>query len=128
MTDVATTKRKPLSPRARLMMFELHRGICVICKQPIRSGEKWIDEHITPLGLGGSNDMSNRGPAHVKCAEAKTGEDIPRIAKAKRSKMAALGIKKDGPKIDNRGFAPSGKPPREPKQRLEPRRMFEDVK
>jgi hypothetical protein len=109
------------------MMFELHRGICVICKQPIRSGEKWIDEHITPLGLGGSNDTGNRGPAHVKCAETKTGEDIPRIAKAKRSKMAALGIKKDGPKIANRGF-PSSKPTRDPKQALPPRRMFEDVR
>ncbi len=127
MTDVATTKRKPLSSRDRLKLFEAHKGLCVICKQPIRSGERWIDEHIIPLGLGGSNDMGNRGPVHVKCAEAKTGDDIPRIAKAKRSKMAALGIKKDGPKIANRGFAPSSKPAREPKQELPPRRMFTEI-
>lgn len=127
MTDVGTTPRKPLSPRERLKLFESHGGRCVICKQPIRSGEKWIDEHVTPLGLGGSNDMSNRGPAHIKCAEAKTGDDLPRIAKAKRSKMASLGIKKDGPKIANRGFPPSEKSPRIPKQALSPRRMFTEV-
>jgi 5-methylcytosine-specific restriction protein A len=127
MTDVGTTPRKPLSPRERLKLFESHGGRCVICKQPIRSGERWIDEHVIPLGLGGSNDMGNRGPAHFKCAETKTGDDLPRIAKAKRSKMAALGIKKDGPKIANRGFTPPNKPTREPKPTLPPRRMFTEI-
>ena len=127
MTDVGTTKRKPLSPRERLKLFESHKGICVICKQPIRSGERWIDEHIIPLGLGGSNDMVNRGPAHFKCAEAKTGEDIPRIAKAKRSKMASLGIKKDGPKIANRGFVKAEKPERVSKTMPPRRPMFEEI-
>jgi len=128
MTDVGTTPRKPLSPRERLKLFESHGGRCVICKQPIRSGERWIDEHIIPLGLGGSNDMSNRGPAHFKCAETKTSDDLPRIAKAKRSKMAALGIRRDGPKIASPGFAASKKEPRITKQALPPRIMFEDVK
>lgn len=95
MTDIGTTKRRPLTPSQRLKLFEDHDGICVICGRAIRSGEKWIDEHIRALGLGGSNDPENRGPAHETCAATKTRkEDMPRIAKAKRQKRKLLGIKK----------------------------------
>jgi len=89
------------------------------------AGEKWIDEHIKPLGLGGSNDLTNRGPAHIKCASVKTTEqDIPRIAKAKRQKMASLGIKDETKPIPSPGFAKSAKTPRIEKQQLPPRAMF----
>jgi 5-methylcytosine-specific restriction enzyme A len=126
-TDVGTTKRKPLTPTQRLKLFEDHKGICVICGGKINFGEAWIDEHVRALGLAGTNDMDNRAPAHVKCAEAKThDEDMPRITKAKAQKRAALGIKRDGPKLQSRGFAPPDKPKREPKPRLPPRAMFED--
>lgn len=106
MTDVSTTKRNPLTPTQRLKLFEAHKGKCALCGHDIRSGEKWIDEHMRALGLGGSNDLDNRAPVHVACAKVKTEkEDIPRIAKAKRSKMAALGIKREtGKKIQSRGF------------------------
>lgn len=94
--DVGTTKRKPLTPTERLKMFEEHKGVCKICTRKITPGEKWIDEHGRSLGLGGSNDNSNRYPVHVACAAAKThDEDMPRINKAKRQKKAALGIKKE---------------------------------
>lgn len=107
MTDVGTTPRKPLTPTQRLKLFEKHRGICALCQKEIRPGEKWIDEHLRPLGLGGSNDDDNRAPVHVGCAEAKThgpDGDIAKVAKAKRVKMAALGIKRDTPKIKSPGF------------------------
>lgn len=96
MTDVGTTKRKPLSPTQRLKLFEAHGGKCCICDKQIRAGERWIDEHQRALVLGGSNDLANRGPAHEACAHAKThgpNGDIARGAKAKRQKMAVLGIK-----------------------------------
>lgn len=125
-TDVGTTPRKPLTPRQRLKLFEEHKGICVLCGLQIRSGEKWIDEHLRALGLGGSNDFDNRAPVHVACAEAKTHkEDIPRIAKAKRQKMAALGIKRSGPKIASRGFPRKQRPE---KIGLPPRKsLYEDI-
>lgn len=106
MADVGTTKRKALTPTQRLKLFEKHKGVCVLCGGEIRSGDKWIDEHLRALGLGGTNDDDNRAPVHVACAKAKTDqEDLPRIAKAKRSKMASLGIKRDtGKKIQSRGF------------------------
>lgn len=132
MTDVGTTKRKPLTPTQRLKLFEAHKGICALCSRQIANGEKWIDEHLRALGLGGTNDLENRAPVHVACAEAKTrGEDIPRIAKAKRQKMAALGIKSSkAPPIKSAGFAKAEKPKRIDKEALPalpPRRMFADI-
>lgn len=94
MTDVGTTPRKPLSPSQRLAMFERHKGICCICDRKIQAGEKWIDEHVIPLGLGGTNDPENRAPAHTDCAAEKTSRDIKAIAKAKRVKQRHLGIRK----------------------------------
>jgi len=108
--DVGTTPRKPLTPRQRLKLYEDHKGICAICDLKIHSGEKWIDEHLRALGLAGPNDLDNRAPVHVRCAEVKTQtEDMPRIVKAKAQKRAALGIKTDGPKIKSAGFAKSDK-------------------
>jgi 5-methylcytosine-specific restriction endonuclease McrA len=79
-------------------MFEAHSGLCCICKTLIRAGDPWIDEHIRPLALGGSNEMANRGPAHRVCAEVKTESDMERIVKAKAQKKAALGIKREDTK------------------------------
>lgn len=107
MTDISTTPRKHLSPTARLRLFEAHKGICGICGREIRSGEKWVVEHMRPLALGGTNEPDNLRPVHTACADAKTHGregDLARAAKAKRSKMASLGIKRDGPKIQSAGF------------------------
>jgi 5-methylcytosine-specific restriction protein A len=106
--DVSTTPRKPLTPTQRLALFERHKGICSLCSVKIRAGEIWIDEHLRALGLGGSNAPENRGIAHKKCADAKTHGptgDLATIAKAKRQKMAALGIKSQArPTIQSAGF------------------------
>lgn len=128
MTDVGTTPRKPLTPTQRLKLFEKHKGICVLCGLEIRIGEKWIDEHLRPLGLGGTNDDDNRAPVHVACAKAKTdNEDIPRIAKAKRSKMAALGIVSNNrKKIESRGF-PKREKQQTGKLTLPRRSLYEDA-
>ena len=93
MTDAITLhRRKPLTPLQRAKLFDEHGGICCICGCKIQAGEKWIDEHRRALGLLGTNEMTNRGPAHVKCASVKTAtEDIPMIAKAKRTRAKHLG-------------------------------------
>ncbi len=92
--DVSTTRRKPLSKRQRLALFEREKGLCCVCGLKIVGD--FIDEHVRPLGLGGSNDGKNRGIAHPKCAAVKTQkQDMPAINKAKRQKQAAHGIKDD---------------------------------
>lgn len=101
--DVGTTPRRPLTPTQRLKLFEAFQGRCVLCDRKIEAGEPWIDEHLRALGLGGTNAMDNRGPAHKVCADLKThGQDgdIARIAKAKRQKMRHIGVKtRKGPPI-----------------------------
>lgn len=104
-TDVGTTKRERLTPRQLLKLWETEGGVCCICGFKIDPGKKWldtlkgekgfIDEHGRALGLGGSNKLSNRGVAHIRCAEVKTREqDMPAINKAKAQKRAHLGIAK----------------------------------
>jgi 5-methylcytosine-specific restriction protein A len=134
VTDVPTTPRKPLTPRQRLALYEAHGGKCVLCGTKIMPGEKFIDEHIRPLALGGSNDLSNRGPAHERCAAEKTHGptgDLARAAKAKRQKRAALGIKAQTKKIESAPFVPAPKQAKATKPlakpSLNPRAMFRDV-
>ena len=122
--DVVTTPRKPLTPSQRLKLFEAHKGVCCVCGAYIKAGEKWVDEHIIPLGLGGSNDIENRAPAHEKCAADKTKDDMRAIAKAKRQKRAHLGIKDTGPRLQSRGFAKREKPRRFTKTPLPPKEIF----
>lgn len=96
--DVGTTKRKSRTPRMRLKVWEAHKGVCVLCSGKIDGvRERWIEEHITPLALGGEDTEANMGPAHEACAIAKTiGKtgDLAKAAKAKRVKTKHLGIKK----------------------------------
>lgn len=104
--DIGTTKRKPLTPSQRLKLFEAHKGICYLCGLKIEAGVTWVDEHVTSLGLGGTNDIDNRAPVHVKCAAAKTVGDMAAINKAKRVKRRSLGIKPPtAGKIKSAGFA-----------------------
>lgn len=95
MTFVSTTSRKGSSPSKKLAMHEKQKGICPLCSQPMVAGDKLIDEHMVSLGLGGTNDDSNRALVHATCAYAKTfGDDgdIAKIAEAKRRKIRHLGL------------------------------------
>jgi 5-methylcytosine-specific restriction endonuclease McrA len=91
-SDLRTTQRARLSPRARLAIWEQAKGICVLCDRPIDGvRERWIIEHIRALELGGEDKPDNMGPAHEACARAKTRDDHQRAAKAKRQKIRHLG-------------------------------------
>lgn len=120
MAFVGTTRRKGSSPSKKLAMHERQGGTCPLCQQPMLAGEKLIDEHMTALGLGGTNDESNRALVHATCAYAKTfGEegDVAKIAEAKRRKIRHLGLAAPKRRMQSAGFAPSppkpspGRPP-----------------
>lgn len=69
-----------------------------------------IDEHMIPLGLLGSNDLSNRQLWAVACSAKKTAKrDIPAIAKAKRLERDAdpLTRRKTKRPLKGRGFQKS---------------------
>ena len=40
---------------------------CCICGQPFGPDQKITAEHLLPLRLGGTHDLSNLGPAHSAC-------------------------------------------------------------
>ncbi len=102
---VIPQKRKPLTRKQRVDAHDTHGGKCVVCQEPIAKGEPFIDEHIIPLALGGSNDNANRGMAHIPCAKIKTRRDQNMISKAIRMRAKHLGIKKrGGRKLKSRGF------------------------
>lgn len=85
--------RKPLTRNQRVKQHDEKGGTCCVCLLPIAPGERFIDEHIIPLELGGSNEKHNRGIAHIQCAKIKTRRDVALIAKAKRVRAKHLGIK-----------------------------------
>ncbi len=112
--DVPTTRRKARGKQWRTRRFEAHKGVCVICKHAIDvPKDRWIAEHIIPLGLGGKDEDENIGPAHETCAAAKTKLDIAAITKAKNVKAKYIGAKQARARpISSPGFP---KPPKTPK-------------
>lgn len=120
MPFVGTTRRQGSSPAKKLAMHERQGGKCPLCGRPMESGEKLVDEHLMALGLGGSNDFTNRALVHATCAYAKTfGDegDIAKIAKAKRRKARHLGLHRSTRPIQSAGFpapAPKPSPTRQP--------------
>jgi 5-methylcytosine-specific restriction protein A len=102
---VTIHRRKPLTRKQRLEAHDKHGGTCCVCLEAIAPGEPFIDEHIIPLALGGTNAENNRGMAHIQCAKIKTRRDQNMIAKAIRVRAKHLGIKKHtGRKLQSRGF------------------------
>ncbi|MHC2107058.1 HNH endonuclease signature motif containing protein [Methylobacterium sp. CM6246] len=92
LEDVGTTKRRSLSGRRRLEVWEKTGGTCILCDRRIDGvRERWIVEHIRALELGGMDDIDNMGPAHEACGREKTLDDHARAAEAKRQKIRHLG-------------------------------------
>ena len=95
--------KRPSSAKARRECFEANKRVdengrkylvCHICGarfDPVNTD--WEAEHVIPHAFGG-DDLK---PAHAKCHKRKTSEqDIPAIAKSKRTSDKHLGIKKKG--------------------------------
>lgn len=84
--------RTPVEPTKRVPLTLAQRNVIMI-RQGFRCGcgcggtlisEPVIDEHLIPLELSGSNDLSNRALYLVACAKLKTKKDRRDIAKAHR--------------------------------------------
>ena len=84
--DRSTEARKPLTPKQRAELALAQGGRCGCgCGEKLdHAREGTIDEHMNPLALTGTNDLSNRKLFRLPCAKAKTVIDKGAIAKAKR--------------------------------------------
>lgn len=129
MTDVGTTKRKPMTPARRLRIFEDHKGVCVLCLNKIDGvREPWTIEHLICLGLGGKDEDANCAPAHETCRRDKDKLDVAAIAKAKRVKQRHIGLKVPKQKIKSQGFPQRQRErPKSNKLPLPPARLYQEI-
>lgn len=79
-------KRRPLTRREIIELAVRQAGVCGCgCGVKLNAlTEGVIDEHIIPLELTGSNDLSNRELWRAPCSAEKTKKDRTNIAKAQR--------------------------------------------
>jgi hypothetical protein len=109
--EATPRKRLTVAEKAHLLDRQQHR-----CAGPCKQSLIWaivegkpvygpiIDEHIIPLELGGSNDLSNRELRCVPCAKEKTRADRKSIAKVARIHRRLAGQEGPKRKIRSRGF------------------------
>ena len=83
--------RRSLSTRDRVKVFGQGKGICYLCKMAIQPREPWEAEHPTPHAIGGSDQLQDLLPVHVKCHATKTKNDVREIAKTKRIHAKHIG-------------------------------------
>ncbi len=121
-------KRKPLTRKQLRTLFECQGGMCAVkgCGVALFIGAKgqhinFIDEHLIPLGAGGTNALKNRALYCVPHAKHKTnkgrsgatvlGSDrhaidkVDRIRASRRRKKRSRWPK--GRKLQSRGFQKS---------------------
>jgi hypothetical protein len=107
-------KRRPLT-RVEIITLAVEQGGrcgCGCGEKLDATKERVIDEHVIPLELTGTNDLSNRALYRKPCAVKKTKADAAAIAKAKR----LAGETCQGPRraIPSRGFSKPSVPVRIP--------------
>ena len=111
------TKRKTRNAKERARLFKLFAGKCYLCSGQIDgTKEAWEIEHVIPLAMGGDDEDGNLQLAHAKCHKAKTAEDVPAIAKAKRREARHTGARVPAGRIPQPPRAPKkpGKTPLKP--------------
>lgn len=84
----------PVPPRVRLRVFDRAKGCCQICTRKIRSGERWVADHIKAIINGGENRERNLQLICDWCdRKVKTPADSAEKAKTYAKRCADLGLK-----------------------------------
>lgn len=75
LTPVAPLPRRKLTrvEFAQLMLDQ--EGRCASCREKLRA-DLIVDEHLTALDHGGTNELSNRALYCTACARSKTDDDL----------------------------------------------------
>jgi hypothetical protein len=76
-----------LSAFARAAVWKRDHGVCALCGN---NRSAWEADHIVPLVMGGSNDISNYRTLCVKCHKAETAK-LAR-SRSKRGRQTELGL------------------------------------
>ena len=100
MTERRWTLSEPRERLTRKQIAELYLrqdGRCPNCSQKLElKGGKpvCVDEHVTPLWRGGTNDLQNRELWCVPCTKPKTAQEATERAKGHRVRDRHIGAKK----------------------------------
>ena len=65
--DQIKSRRTPLSHQVRQTVIERDESICGLCREPVHPSEEIHIDHIIPVALGGSDDLTNLQVAHAHC-------------------------------------------------------------
>lgn len=77
--------RPSMSKARRLRIFTRDGGVCQLCERKVLAGEAYDIDHRIPWALGFDDTDDNLRTVHRACHRTmKTGDDVGRIAKAKR--------------------------------------------
>jgi 5-methylcytosine-specific restriction endonuclease McrA len=108
---VEITERQRLTAAERRKLIERQSYVCASCPTKLTLEVEgrvvmgaMVDEHVIPLALGGSNDLSNRELLCPRCAKAKTIKDIKAIRKALRIRRRLRGEDPPRQRLTSRGF------------------------
>lgn len=104
-------------PRVRQRIYDRDKGVCHLCKQPIKIGETWEADHVIALINGGSNTEGNLAPAHSHCHLGKTALDVKEKAKIAKVRGKHIGAVKPNSKLS------SPKLPKPPLSKILPPRV-----
>lgn len=106
---VVVEKRRPLK-RWEIVFLTLDQaGLCGCgCDRPLLCPEGFIDEHVMPLWLGGTNDILNRKLYRKGCARIKTDREATWRAKTERQSggrgSQTARRERNGSRLQSRGF------------------------
>lgn len=124
--------RKNFSKAIIVARFKHCNGACEKCGVILKPGGYHCD-HDNPDGLTGKPTFENARILCLRCHAEKTKNDVANIAKAKRREAKHIGAVSPKGSIENRGFPPTDKQPKNgaikiEKTPLPPRRMYEDMR
>ena len=80
--------RERLTDHERAELFLERDGRCHMCDRKLRSGDRWVAEHLQSLAAGGSNEWENWRITCEWCLPAKNAADAKVAAKIKRVAIA----------------------------------------
>lgn len=83
-------KRKALTDKNKLDIV-LRQRHCPECSDKLGALKDLRFDHIIPLALGGTNELSNFQAMHENCHLVKTRQDVKNIAKTNRLRKKRLG-------------------------------------
>jgi 5-methylcytosine-specific restriction endonuclease McrA len=108
---VEIVERRRLRAEERRALLDRQQFVCAACPTKLTLEVEgrvvlgaMVDEHIIPLALGGSNDLTNRELRCPRCAKEKTTKDIKAIYKAARIRRRLAGEEPRKRAIRSRGF------------------------